>query len=225
MTLGEFIQRIKLQVPNLGQTGVTDPYLTTLLNSAVNAVNALTKVYSGYTDFNVEASKRIYNLSLVVPTFLGRDKRGLFFLDSDSNWTDLIPKTEAWLAERYPDYLNASAVELPEYYYIKGDELGFYPPPSTSTTSGCRLYHLKKGGVMSSSGHYPFTGTTTEITAFSVLDDAILAFCKWKIAPAYGATTDANLTYREFLLECQKGAIQVRRSPDLMNDLASGIKT
>ena len=225
MNLGEFVQRIKLQVPNISSTGVTDPYLKTLIHSAVNAVNALCKVYAGYTDFNIEAEKRVYDLSTVCPRYLGRDKRGLFFKDSNDKWQQVIPKTEAWLASHYPDYLNATSTEIPQFYYIKGDELGFYPPPSTSKTLGCRLYHLKKGGQMTQDAHYPFSGTATEITALSVLDDAIICWCRWKLAPAYGAVSDVDLKYREFLLECQRGAMQIRRSPDLVNNSDYGVKT
>jgi len=223
MNLGDFIQRIKLQVPNLGQTGVTDSYLITLINKGVNAVNALCKVYAGYTDFNIEASKTVYNLSIVCPTYLGRDKRGLFFKDSSDEWQDVIPKTEAWLSEKYPDYLNAAAVDIPQYYYIKGDELGFYPPPSTSKTLGARLYHLKKGTAMTSNSHFPFTGTTTEITAFDPLDDAIISYCRWKLSPAYGAMTDQDLREREFLAECRKGKMQINRAPDIMNEGSTGM--
>ena len=225
MTLAEFIQRIKLQVPNLGQTGVTDAYLTTLLNTGINSVNALCKVYSGYTDFNIEAEKRIYELSLIVPRFLGRDKRGLFFKNSDDKWDDVIPKTEAWLSKKYPNYLNATSSAIPQYYYIQGNELGFYPPPSTSKTLGGRLYHLKKAHPMTASDHYPFSGTTTEITAFNPLDDAIIAYCRWKLAPAYGSVTDVDLREREFVNECRKAAAQVKRSPDLSMDSGNGIKT
>jgi hypothetical protein len=224
MTLAEFISRIRLQVPNIGQTGVTDVALTALINSGVDAVNALCKVYSGYTHFNIEANKRVYDLSLDVPTFLGRDKRGLFIKDASDDWQDVIPKSEAWLSETHPDYLNASSVLLPKYYYIKGDELGFYPPPSTSKTSGARLYHLKKGNRMTNDSHYPFSGTTVEITAFEPLNDAILCYCRWKLAPAYGQNTDTDLLYREYLLECQRGAKQVRRAPDLLNDSDMGIR-
>jgi hypothetical protein len=77
---------------------------------------------------------------------------------------------------------------------------------------------------MSNDGHYPFSGTTTEITAFSPLYDALIAWCRWKLSPAYGAVTDVDIRYREFLLECQKGAAQIRRSPDLSHDSDYGIK-
>ena len=224
MNLGEFVQRIKLQVPNISSTGVTDPYLKTLIHSAVNAVNALCKVYAGYTDFNIEAEKRVYDLSTVCPRYLGRDKRGLFFKDSNDKWQQVIPKTEAWLASHYPDYLNATSTEIPQFYYIKGDELGFYPPPSTSKTLGCRLYHLKKGGQMTQDAHYPFSGTAVEISAMLPLDDAIIAFCKWKLNPAFGGVTDQDLRYREYVNECRIGSMQVKRSPDIANSQESSIK-
>lgn len=224
MILSEFIQRVKLQVPNIGNTGVTDPYLRSLINKAVDQANLLAKVYSGYTDFNIEAEKRVYDISTIVPFYLGRDKRGLFIKDINGKWTDVIPKTEAWLSERYPDYLNSTSVALPEYYYILGDELGFYPQPSTSIAGGARLYHLKKSTPMTNDNHYPFKGSTVEVTAFTPLDDAIIAYCKWKLSPAFGAVTDQDIRYREFAEECRKGAMQIKRSPDIMNDSGSGME-
>jgi hypothetical protein len=224
MTLGDFINRIKMAVPNLGETGVTDAYLATLFNQSVNEVNLITKVYSGYTDFDIEANKRIYNLSVSVPTYLGTDKRGLFFL-LGTEWQKIDPKTEAYLSENFQAYLNAASVEQPNYYWINGDELGFYPAPSTSRAAGARLYHLKKATVMGNSAHYPFTGSNTEITVFSALDDAIIDWVNWKLKPAYGAVTDTDLGYRRFLESCRKGAMQIKRRRDLTNSNSTGMRT
>ena len=212
MKLSDFLQRIKLAVPNFNDTGVDDTYLTELLNQAVDQVNLLTKVYRGYTDFNIEADKRVYELSSYVPNFLGTDKRGLFFLDSDGNWCELYPKTEI-----YPDYLNASSVAIPEWYWIEGDNLGFYPPPSTSQSSGARLYHLKKATPMSGNDDYPWGGSS-HITIFDALDDAILAYVIWRITPAFGAVTDVDLRYRDYILAAKRGARQVNRRRDMHNE-------
>ena len=225
MTLADFVNRIKLQVPNIGQTGVTDAYLKTLINSSVDAVNAICKVYTGYTDFNIEAEKRTYDLSISVPTYLGRDKRGLFLKNSSDKWEDVTPKTEAWLAETHPDYLDATSVAIPEYYFIQGDVLGFYPPPSTDKTNGARLYHLKKANQMTADTHCPFSGTTTEMSAFTPLNDAMIAWCRWKLIPAYGAVTDQDLRWREFLQECKNGASQIKRAPDIMHDSSTRMRT
>lgn len=223
MNLGAFKSRIKMAVPNLGETGVTDEYITTLTNQAVNEVNLLAKVYSGYTDFNIEAGKRIYDLSVSVPRYLGTDKRGLFMV-IDSAWQEIEPKTEAYLSENFPDYLNAESVEQPNYYWINGDELGFYPAPSTAAANGCRLYHLKKAVDMGSDTHYPFTGSDVEIGVFTALDDAIIEWVCWKLKPSYGAVTDTDLGYRRFLEAVRKGAMQVKRRRDLMNSNCTGMR-
>jgi len=220
MKLSDLIQRIKLQVPNMNQTGVSDTYLTTLLNQACNSVNLITKIYSTYTDFNIVADQREYSLSTNVPLYLGTDKRGLFFKDSDGNWQDIIPRTKAWISERYPDFLNSTSTAIPQWYWIDGDTLSFEAPPSTAYTNGARLYHLRKCGEMSSGDDYPFTGDTTEITAFIPLDDALIAYCRWKISPAFGTVTDQDMRELEFVKECQKGATQIKRSRDLTNDSA-----
>lgn len=224
MNLGDFKSRIKMAVPNLGQTGVTDEYLTSLINQGVNEINLITKSYSGYTDFNIEASKRIYNLSDVVPLYLGTDPRGLFFYVS-SAWSKIEPKTEAYISENFENYLNESAVEEPNYYWITGNELGFYPAPSTAQSNGCRLYHLKKATNMSASTHYPFSGSTTELTILSALDDAIIEWVCWKLKPSYGAVTDIDLGYRRVLEAARRGSMQIRRRRDLMNSNDIGMRT
>lgn len=224
MKLSDFLQRIKLGTPNLNQTGIDDDYLTELFNQAVDQVNLLTKVYKTFTDFNIVADKRIYDLSVVAPLYLGTDKRGFFFKDGNDKWNgQVIPKTEAWLSERYPDYLNASSTVLPRWVWIDGNELGLYPPPSTEKTKGARLYHLRKSNPMTTDDHYPFTGSGVQITAFIALDDAIIAYVKWKLAPSFGNVSDVDLRRREYMDECRKGAKQVKRRRDLTNDSDYGM--
>lgn len=215
MKLSQFITRIKIQVPNIG---ADDDAITDLLNKGCDQVNLLTKVYRGYTDFNIVADQAIYNFSTIAPTYLGMDKKGVYLKDSNNNWVELYPKSKDWLAENYPDWLNADSVAMPQWYYVEADELGFYQPPSTSLSSGGRIYHLKKRTDMSSGDHYPFTGSSTEITALTPLDDAIVAYARWKLSPAVGAVTDADLREQEFLKECRKGAMQIKRRPDLTSD-------
>lgn len=225
MKLSQFLSRLNLALPGKGATGVNDTYLTELLNQGCDEANLYTKAYAGYTDFNITAEKRTYDLSDYVPLYLGRDKRGLFFLDSNSEWQKLIPKSEAWLTQKIPNYLNASSVALPTYYSIDNGVLSFYPPPSTTQASGARLFHLKKATAMSASDHYPFSGSTTELTNLKPLDEAILDFVIWKVKPSYGQNTDIDLGERRFLASCRKAAMQVRRSPDITNDSGNIMRT
>jgi hypothetical protein len=78
---------------------------------------------------------------------------------------------------------------------------------------------------MGNSAHYPFTGSNTEITVFSALDDAIIDWVNWKLKPAYGAVTDTDLGYRRFLESCRKGAMQIKRRRDLTNSNSTGMRT
>ena len=224
MKLSRFLVRLKSEVPSINQIGATDDQLTDILNEGVDKVNVFTKVYKGYTDFAIEAEKQIYNLSTVVPTFLGISKPGVFFKDSNSAWQVVYPKTLAWLSKTYPTFLNASSVAVPKWYWQEGDDLGFHNKPSTSLANGCRIYHLKKGTPMSSGDHYPFTGSTTQITAFEPLDDGILAYAKWQLTPAFGKMIDIDLGEQRFLKECRKGAKQIKRRPDLTLDSSYGIR-
>jgi hypothetical protein len=224
MTLAELIQRVKLQVPNTNEAGITNANITLFLNQAVDQVNLFTQVYKTSSTFDIQAEKDTYEISEVIPTYLGISKEGLFFLNSDSQWKDIIPKTLPWLSETYPDFLNSSSVPIPQWYYVDGDILGFHPKPSTTQTNGAKLYHLKKSNPMTADNHYPFTGTETQITAFTPLDDAIIAYVKWKLSPAFGQVTDADLRREEFIDECRRGAKQIKRRKDLMHDSATRMR-
>ena len=218
MKQSEAIFRLKLQVPNIKESGITDTELASLLKQGCDKVNVLARVYAGYTDFNISANQSIYDLSTVAPTYLGMDKKVVYFKDSNNQWQDVVPKTKKWIETVYPNYLNASSQSIPQWYWVEGNEIGFYAPPSTSKTAGARLYHLKKATVTSNADHYLWTGNSTEITALIPLDDAVIAYVRWKLSPSVGAVTDADLRWQEFLKEVQIGAAQIKRRPDLTAD-------
>jgi len=214
MKLSEFRTRIKLALPNIGQLGITASDLTNLINQAVNNVNLIVGVYVGSTDFDVVANQKEYDLSVVAPLFLGRDKRGVFF-KSSGQWQKIEPRSAANIAEFNPNFLNSTSVPIPQNYYINGHIFGLEPAADTSQTKGIRLYHLMRATDMVNDDHYPFTGSTTQISALLPLDDAIIAWCKWRIAPAYGTVTDVDLKEREFLAACYRAERQIKKSPDI----------
>lgn len=218
MKLSEALFRLKLQIPNLKESGITDTELGTLLRQGCDKVNLLAKVYRTYTDFNIVADQSIYSLSTIAPTYLGIDKKVVYFKNSNGDWKDVIPKTKKWIEKVYPNYLNAASQSVPTWYWIEDNELGFYAPPSTSLTSGGRLYHLKKAGTLANNDHYFWSGNTTEVVALNALDDAIVAYVRWKLSPAVGAVTDSDLRYNEFITEVRLGASQIKRRPDLSID-------
>jgi hypothetical protein len=223
MKLSEALFRIKTQIPNIKESGITDTELGTLLRQGCDKVNLLAKVYKTYTDFNIVADQSIYSLSVIAPTYLGIDKKVVYFKDSSSQWQDVIPKTKKWIEKSYPNYLNAASQNIPTWYWVEEDELGFYAPPSTSTSNGGRIYHLKKAGILANNDHYFWSGNSTEISALNALDDAVIAYVRWKLSPSIGAVSDADLRYNEFLNEVKLGASQIKRRPDLSIDDSYGI--
>jgi|GEM_PF-6618852 len=213
MKLRQFRTRVKLQCPNI--SGVDDSEIDFLINKACDETNLEGKFYKTSTDFNIVADQMIYQLSTIAPTFLGMEKKPIYFKDSNNEWQEIHPRTKEWITKKYPNWLNAESVDLPQYYWQEGDELGLYPPPSTSKTSGGKIFHLKKRTDMGNDDHYPFSGSTTEITALLPADDAIVAYCRWKLSPAVGAVTDTDLREQEFLNECRRASIQIKRRPDI----------
>ncbi len=216
MKLSELRTRVKIQTPNI--SGVDDDAINSLINKGCDEVNLYCKVYKGYTDFNIVANQMIYQLSVVAPFFLGMDNKVVYFKDANGQWQDLIPKTKVWIQKYYPDFLNVSSVAVPQWYFQEADELGFYQPPSTSLANGARVYHLKRRTDMGSDDAYPFSGGATEITALSPCDDAIIAYCRWKLSPAVGAVTDTDLRKAEFIAECARASKQIKRRPDIAID-------
>lgn len=218
MKLSDFILRIKLELPNLGQTSaIDDAFLTTLLNQACNEVNSALQLYKDKTYFNIVANQKNYSLASIVPNFLGRDARGVFFKDSNGDWAKVYPRSENYLSENIVNYLNTSAVPIPQYYCIDGDDFIFEPAADTDQANGGLIFHLKKATPMVNSDDYPFIGTNTgEISALLPADGPIISFCKWKIATAYGTVTDIDLKEREFSKALISASRFIKNSPDIM---------
>jgi len=221
MKLSRLIARVKVECPNIGT--INDDEITAILNEGCDDINARIKIYKTYTDFNIVAEQQTYELSLVIPNYLCMDKKSVFLQDDSGNWQIVYPKTKDWISQVYPNWMNASS-GFPKWYWLEGDEIGFHNKPDTSVTNGGRVFHLKKRVDMSNNDHYPWIGSTRELTAFRPADGALIAYAKWKLSPAVGAVTDADLRYREYLGECRKAAKQIKGRPDISTDTSFSVK-
>jgi len=224
MNLGDLKQRCKLKLPNIGQTGVGDAYLVELLNQACDRCNEVGKFYYEESYFNVVADQSKYPLSENVTDYLGMGKVPLYFKLSSGDWKQVYPKTEAYIQRTFPDYLNADSVTQPQYYYLDGDNIVLYPPADTARDNALMLKHLKASTPMSNDNHYPFTGTTTEITAFKPMEEAIVAFVKWQIEPSYGKVSDTDLGEQRFNSEVRKAKRKIKRRPDAIGSPYNGMR-
>lgn len=218
MNLGEFKTIIKTKVPQIKDTGITDDELTVIINRGCNEANLIARVFKGYTDFNIVADQQIYSISSIATTYLGMDKKALWIKDANDKLTYIFPKTEEWLNKKIQFWRDADSTTMPQYYVPDGDNLIIYPACNENRTNGGRLYHIKKAIDMSNDDNYPFSNTTTEMTALIPLDKAIISYCRWQIAPVLNKDTMEDQTEKLFYRDCNMASKQIKRRPDLGND-------
>lgn len=229
MKLSELITRCKIKIPNLKISGINDDDLTVIINEGVREVNLLTQVYRGYTDFNVVANKQSYSLAIIAPTFLQIVTAGLWVCTSGlpADLKRVIPRTEEWLNKRTPNWRAASAATLPQYYYQSGDDLVMYPAMNAAITTGGRIHHTLVPTPMSNGNHYPFSGTTTQITQLLPLDKAIVEYVRKELAPTFNEKTGEDISEKRFYAQCLLAKRQVKARPDAINyyDTAVSVQT
>jgi len=211
MTLSEMTTRVRNQLPAATVESVSDDIIWRELNIAVNECNRLSQVYQGYTEFTTVVDKQIYNFSTYVPLYLGMAKDGVWFNNSGTSLKELFPKTIRWLDLWIRNWRDLTSGE-PQWYWVLGDDLGLYPKPSTAAT--LRVYHLKKATAMDNANNYPWTNTTTEVTALQAFDKPITTYARWALTSAVGVPTNEDPLYKRFLLEVKLAKEQTNRRPD-----------
>lgn len=222
MNLGRMISRVRRQLPQASVESISAEDITAELNAGVDECNRLSQVFKGYTDVVAEVGKQIYPLHTYVPRWLGSSKNGVWWFDvttGTSYW--LFAKTIRWL-DLYIRNWRDQVAGHPQWYWTEGNDLGFYPKPSTAGT--IRVYHLLKATPMDNNNNYPWENLTTEITALQAFDDAIIAYARWKLSPAVGDAGEANPLFKEFMYEVNKASQQTKRRKDMMSDYDTYIR-
>lgn len=219
MKLSEMITEFRLQVPTGVDAGISDSVLTTLLNRGVIEVNLESRVYVDYAEFSASAEQQIFNISEIseLSGYLGMGNGIVYYKNSNNKYVEIYPKTKKWFNERIADWRTAASGD-PQYYFIKSDQLVFDRPLSTARTIRFEEY-IKKPNPMDDGDDYPWTGSATEKTTFLPLDQAIIAYAKWRVQPALGKDEQGNYrggsTYSEFKAEVRRGKRLVDRRTDL----------
>lgn len=215
MNLTNLRKRFRLHVPSAKVSSVSDDRVDLLLNEGVNEVNLIAQVYKTPNDnpseFTSVVGKQVYKFSEEITDYLGISKGGVWITDDNGNYFELIPKTKEWFDDHLDNYWDNSNA-IPQYYYIDGDDLVFDSPFSAART--VRIYHLKLATDMDNGNNFPWTNTTTEITAFRPLDKAIVAYAVWQIQPSLGKSAQIQQKEIEFNRAIQLGMRRVRRRRD-----------
>lgn len=199
MTLSQLRTLARAMIPGAKLQVINNDVLDLILNEGVKDIAAYTICLKTNKKFNAEANVSEYNLSSKLGDYLTVDKPGLWWYNT-SQWRPVYPKTLKWLDENKPNWRDSSSGS-PLYYSIDADILTITPAPDTAATNGLWLYYGKKPTAMTAEGHYPFSGSTTELTHLSMFDMAIIKYAKWCIEPMLNKEGDSNLSLQEYMKE------------------------
>jgi hypothetical protein len=213
MTLENLRLLARAMIPGAKINVIPDTVLDLILNEGVKDIADYTVCLKTNKKFSVVADDSEYNLSVELGDYLTVDKPGLWWYNG-SIWRPLWPRTLKWLDENKPNWRSLSS-GTPLDYSIDADVLTISPPPQTSVTDGFWFYYGKKPTNMTQNTHYPFSGSTTELTHLSKFDMAIILYAKWKIEPMLNKKGDSNLSYQEYLREREEKLGLLNRRLDI----------
>lgn len=216
MTLAQIRQLARGMIPGAKIQVIDNATMDLILNEGVKDIASNTCCLKANKKFNVVASKFEYILSTVITDYFAVDKSGLWW-NNGSVYRPVYPRTLKWFDDNRLTWRN-SGNATPLFYSIDGDILTVTPPPETTLTDGFWLYYGKKPVPMTEDTHYPFSGSTTELTHLSIFDFAIILFAKWKIEPILNKDADANLSMQEYLRERAEKENTFNKRRDIISD-------
>ena len=224
MKLSEFIIRVRQQIPASGGTAdMADSTIQNALNQGVVKVNLITQCYKSVVKVAntpaVAGTPSQFSLSSICPGYLGMIDSGVWWFQTNGTSQILYPVTRRWLDLYVPNWRDQSPVASnPTWYWHDGDQLGFYPGSTQQSGNANKdfwVYYLLFPTPMGGPNNYPWNNGITELTALNCMDDAIIAYAVSKLAPAVMDKEGRNYYDTQFKSECQAGAAQIKRSPDL----------
>lgn len=215
MNLAQLRQLGRGMIPGAKIQVIDNPTLDLVLNEGVKDIADYTVCLKTNKKFTVTASQAEYNLSTVLGDYLAVDKSGLWW-NNGSIWRPVYPKTLKWLDDNVPNWRSQGSGS-PLNYSIDADILTISPTPAVTLASGFWLYYGKKPTPMTQEDHYPFSGSTTELTHLSKFDFAIILYAKWKLEPILNKDQDANLSMQEYLREREEKTNLLYRRKDIIS--------
>ena len=217
MTLNNLRILARALIPGAKESVISNTVLDLILNNGVRDIAAYTACLKTNKKFTVTADQFEYNLSTVIGNFLVVDKSGLWWnagTAASTNWEKLNPKTLKTIDKDRPTWRDEDSDD-PQDYSIDGDILTLVPTPDTTLASGLWLYYGRVPTNMTTTSHYPFSGSTTEYAHLLVFDDAILAYAKWKILSSLNKKQDEALAVKEYMTIREEKFSLFKRRPDI----------
>lgn len=214
MKLSEFKELIRMLVPGAKSNVINDSQLNLLVNRAVHEINELGEVYVSDSKIDLVTDQVKYQLSSLIPDFLSVASGGIWIKNSSTaNWRQLDPETRFSIDQRFPNWRDASS-STPRRYFREVDHIHLYPASDADYTDGVHVHYLKKAVDMTNENHYPFTGSTTEIAALSVLDNAIIAQVRSQLIFPLGKDSKGIISENQYERVLEEKIRILRRNPD-----------
>lgn len=219
MNLGDMILRVQRTMPQATGETIDTTKITFELNHGCDEINLLAKCFKGVLSYNLPAVTipTEFSLYTIFPGYLGLDKVGVWFFDTNGKSHYLYPKTKRWLDQYIRNWRDNSGGSVPTWYYIRNDALGFYPFVNTNGNS-ITIDALIKSTPMTNNSNYPWLNQATELTTLRCFDNAIIAYATWRLAPAIFDKEGRNYYEEQFNKEVKKSIMQVHDRPDMTSD-------
>ncbi len=217
MTLENLRALIRLYVSAAKVSAIPDATLDIIINKGVADLNEIGMILKSEKTFDVVADQLRYSLSTNIPDFLTPDKGGLWWNSGTAaspDWKELYPRTKKWLDTYRKDWRVSSSGD-DQYYAVEPTELIIFPVSGTALTDGFWMMYIAKSVDMTLGTHYPFSGSTTEITSLAPLDDAIIDYVRWKLAEPIGKDKKGIITEAAYLKSRKEKLRLVKKRVDI----------
>ena len=221
MTLDNFRTLVRAYVPGAKINVISNTVLDLIINKGVDDVNSFAKAYAGDVKFDITAEQGEYIiLDDITDDYLLMDQSGVWWnsaTEASPKWERLWPVTKKWLDRYHPNWREESSSD-PQQYYVEQGILKIYPTPSASLTNGGWIYYLKAAQYMSLGTHYPFSGSTSEVTNLRDFDDAIIDYARWKLARPLGKMAKGVISKQDYKESRKEKTVLIKRRPDITSD-------
>lgn len=214
MNKGAMRIRVYNALPQATSATIPASVIDTELNNGMNKVGEDTECYRGTFNCNTQAGIGQYSLSAICPGYINIWKPGIWFFNSSGESQILYPKTKKWLDNFLINWRDSSPVEIPTWVVIDGDTLIFEPAPSG--VNQFTVDAVKYGTPMTNDANYPWNNSSSqELTSLRPMDDAIIAYAIWKLAPAVFDNEGRNYYEGQYEKRVQEGMKKLRRRWDM----------
>lgn len=181
MNLGLWQAYIRAVIPAATVSSVPSSMILQILNSGIFDITKKSKCLKTNNQFDVVSGQGKYTLTTVLGNYLVADKSGLFW-NNGTEFTEVYPKTLKWLDNFYPNWRSLSNGN-PKFYTIDEDTLTVVLTPNVSLAKGFWFYYTPTPVDMVNAVDFPFVGSGNEILRLRIFDEALEAYCRWKISP------------------------------------------